>query len=109
MSPVLALFLGVLPPAVPSPASQDPLEAARPFLARHCLSCHGELRQKGDQRFDLLGTDLETVETLETWQAILDQLQLGAMPPEEEPRPDEAELTAVVVTYTRVVTGSATT
>lgn len=96
MSPVLALFLGVLPPAVPSPASQDPLEAARPFLARHCLSCHGELRQKGDQRFDLLGTDLETVETLETWQAILDQLQLGAMPPEEEPRPDEAELTAVV-------------
>ena len=36
---------------------------------------------------DDVGTDLSKVDTLEVWQAVLDQLNLGEMPPGESPQP----------------------
>ena len=44
----------------------DPkLEAHRPFLKTHCFECHGPEKQKGEFRFDTLGTDLSELQTLE--------------------------------------------
>ena len=73
-------------------SAQDSLESVRPFIEQHCHRCHGAERQKGEQRFDTLAASLDEVETLETWQAILDQLLLGAMPPEDAPQPTAAEV-----------------
>jgi len=72
------------------------LEKIRPFLKQHCYECHGAQKQKNDLRFDTLGIDLSQKETLETWQGIVDQLNVGAMPPENKPQPKSVEVIAVV-------------
>ncbi|SVD77763.1 uncharacterized protein METZ01_LOCUS430617, partial [marine metagenome] len=74
-----------------------------PFLKQHCFECHGSKKQKGDIRFDILGKDLARHETLEIWQGILDQLNLGEMPPKKQPQPTRAELEPVVDTLTRTL------
>ena len=77
-------------------AAESPLEAVRPFLKQHCYACHGPSKQENDKRFDSLGTDLSKVETLAGWQGILDQLNLGEMPPKEKPQPTAAETSRVI-------------
>lgn len=89
----LALSLAI--PLSPARAA-SPLDDVRPFLKAHCYQCHGETKQKNDKRFDTLATELSKVETLETWQEILDQLNLGEMPPAKEPRPDPKATAKVI-------------
>ena len=72
------------------------LEEHRPFLKTHCFECHGPEKQKGEFRFDTLGTDLSELNTLEAWQGILDQLNLGEMPPKKQSQPP-FEKTAKVI------------
>ena len=66
------------------------------FLKQHCIQCHGEENQKGDRRFDSLGTDFNSDDTAYDWQEILDMLNLGEMPPEEETPPSLKDLRAMV-------------
>ena len=66
------------------------------FLQQYCIDCHGQEKQKGDRRFDGLGkSDLE-ISDLEAWQEILDMLNLGDMPPEDEKQPTVAERAAMI-------------
>ena len=71
-------------------------EVVRPFLAQRCFKCHGAELQKADLRFDTLTLDLHDEDVLLTWQNIVDMLNLGLMPPYEEPQPELAELKPVV-------------
>ncbi|MBC9868399.1 MAG: DUF1592 domain-containing protein [Opitutae bacterium] len=70
----------------------DPLQ----FLRTHCIDCHGEKKQKGDRRFDSLTLDFEDLDTAWDWEEILDMLNLGEMPPEDEPQPGRAEKFAMI-------------
>ena len=70
------------------------------FLSNYCLKCHGEEKQKGDRRFDGLNQDFSSIETLEAWQEILDQINLGEMPPEKEKQPSAEETKAIVEAIT---------
>ncbi len=73
----------------------------RAFLDRYCISCHGEEKQKGDRRFDSLGAELGDLDTLTAWQEILDQLNLGEMPPEKaEHHPGDDEVQKMVAGIT---------
>ncbi|MEM7474136.1 MAG: DUF1592 domain-containing protein [Planctomycetota bacterium] len=83
--------------------SADSLSGAKEFLKEHCVACHGAEEQEGDYRFDTLGTDLSELETLEAWQGILDQLNLGEMPPRESPQPEYAETAKIIETLTPVL------
>ena len=74
--------------------------ALQPFLENYCLQCHGAEKQKGDRRFDLLGADLKNHDDAESLQEILDQLNLGEMPPEEEKQPSAEELKTIVAELT---------
>ena len=87
----LALLCAVL--VTPSRAA-DPATANRAlrFLAQHCLSCHGAKTQSGKRRFDTLQADFSRPATARTWQAILDQLVAGKMPPRKQPRPKPAAI-----------------
>ncbi|MEM7392046.1 MAG: c-type cytochrome domain-containing protein, partial [Verrucomicrobiota bacterium] len=77
------------------------LETVRPFLQQYCFDCHGPEKQKGDYRFDTLGLDLSRPRTLDVWQNILDQLNLGEMPPAKKtPQPPFAETRTVIDTLT---------
>ncbi|QXD25853.1 DUF1592 domain-containing protein [Opitutia bacterium ISCC 51] len=66
------------------------------FIQEHCVSCHGEKKQKGDRRFDALGLDFEDRDTVWSWEEVLDMLNLGEMPPEEQPQPDSQHVKEMV-------------
>lgn len=58
----------------------------RAVLEEHCYTCHGPEKQKSKIRFDTLSTDLlKDRAAAETWHDALDVIQLGEMPPEDEP------------------------
>lgn len=71
-------------------------ELARPFFAKHCLSCHGEKTAKAGYRIDLLSADFSAASVAEQWKEVIDRINAGEMPPEERPRPDAKETAALV-------------
>ena len=85
---------------VTSAEADESLTKLRPFLKQHCFECHGAEKQKGEIRLDTLGTDLAKHENLEIWQNVLDQLNLGEMPPKKEPQPAREQVAPVVDTLT---------
>jgi hypothetical protein len=60
-------------------------DAHRGLLEAHCLKCHGAENAEGNVRLDDLPFDLTSVETAERWQKVLNVLNSGEMPPEDEP------------------------
>ena len=71
--------------------------ALHSFLEKNCFGCHGPDKQKGNYRFDELGADLSDLDTLKLWQGILDQLNLGEMPPKKaKAQPTQAEVAPIV-------------
>jgi hypothetical protein len=63
----------------------------RPFLAQHCLECHGIEKPKGELRLDKLSTDFADSACRECWQTVLGRIRSGEMPPKSKPRPPEKE------------------
>ncbi len=89
----VALFLGfstVGVADVPSGVSAFD-KVVKPVLAKHCFSCHGPEKQKGNVRLDTLSPDLVKGTSAETWHDALDKINLGEMPPEDEPALSSAE------------------
>lgn len=73
-----------------------------PFFKTHCIACHGPDKSKGDITLHTLDS-LASLDgehageaALEHWSLILDLLESGEMPPEDEPQPSDAERKAVV-------------
>jgi hypothetical protein len=75
----------------------------RPFLNSYCTRCHGPQAQKADRRFDELSFTSTNADDAELLQDILDQLNLAAMPPEDEKQPSETELKRVVARLTTIL------
>jgi len=61
--------------------------AVRPFLAQHCVKCHGEQKQAGKLALHQLDGSLASEKAREVWARVAEKLWLGEMPPEDEPRP----------------------
>ncbi len=57
------------------------------FFESYCLKCHNEEKQKGKFRVDDLPFSIDSLQTAERWQKILNALNSGDMPPEEEKQP----------------------
>ena len=66
----------------------------KPFLAAHCVKCHGPEKQLGEVRLDDLTADAG--KHAERWAAVRDQVRDGLMPPAKEPKPDQAKARQVV-------------
>ncbi len=94
----LLLLLCSLPPA-PCLLASEPSE----FLKTHCTRCHGDEKQKADRRFDTLPTRISTLDGLERYQEIVDQLNLLNMPPEGEPQPTVEERAKAIDHFTRLL------
>ena len=62
-------------------------ERHRTLLKENCEKCHGADKQKGKFRVDTLPLLLADVETAERWQKVLNQMNSGEMPPEDEKQP----------------------
>ncbi|MCB1086726.1 MAG: DUF1592 domain-containing protein, partial [Verrucomicrobiae bacterium] len=63
------------------------------LLEEHCVSCHGSEKQKGHFRVDDLPFEISDIETAERWQKVLNQMNSGDMPPEDEKQPAGAAKT----------------
>ncbi len=70
------------------------------FLDRHCLECHDTATAKGDVDLEPLYGAPVTGENARLWSEVLDQLNLGEMPPKKKPRPATDELLAVTAGIT---------
>src|SRR5688572_313431 len=81
---VLAGPRAVAQQASEAAAEQEP---ARAFFRENCVRCHGPTKAKGGLRLDRLEWDPADEVALASWQEVLDRLEAGEMPPEEEPRP----------------------
>jgi hypothetical protein len=60
----------------------------RGFLDTHCVRCHGEKTQEGQLRLDTAADDFRDPQSAARWLAVMDRLNLGEMPPPDEPRID---------------------
>ena len=75
--------------------------SAQKFFADYCIKCHGPEKQKAERRFDTLPAAITHPDHLTDFQDIIDQLNLGDMPPPEEKQPPPAELRAIVALLTQ--------
>ncbi len=68
--------------------------AVTAFFQTYCINCHGPTKPKGDFRVDALKIAANAADA-ENWQLVLDNLQLGEMPPKESRQPKPAEVEQV--------------
>lgn len=68
-------------------SSQDYAKEITPILREHCFRCHGAEHQEANVRLDNLSGDLVANRAAaETWHEVLNALDSGEMPPEDEPQ-----------------------
>jgi hypothetical protein len=71
-----------------TPGAREGLDSlVKPFFEQHCTACHGEKKQKGDLRVDDLQVQLDSPKVMAHWEEIMNRINSGDMPPEDEPRP----------------------
>ena len=76
------------------------------FLKTYCLRCHGDKKQKADRRFDNLPAKIASLDDLERYQEIVDQLNLENMPPEDSLQPSPADRAKVIAQLTVRITAA---
>ena len=64
----------------------------RGFIDKWCISCHGSEVQEADLRLDSLSPSFTDSQATATWIEVMDKVNLGEMPPvdEPQPKPDDA-------------------
>ncbi len=89
-----ALVCLLVATGVATATAQDPAHDPARFFEAHCVTCHGPEKSKGDVTLH----DLDTFagDHLATWELVLDMLESGEMPPEDEPQPSESERAAQI-------------
>jgi hypothetical protein len=66
-----------------------------PFIAKHCVECHGEQSPEKDLVLTTLEPDMKTTASAARWAVVVKQLATGEMPPEGKSRPDTASVKGV--------------
>ncbi|MFT6594095.1 MAG: hypothetical protein ACJAT3_000056 [Akkermansiaceae bacterium] len=67
-----------------------------PFLESNCTDCHDEETRKGKVELHAIGGDFSNGDTVAMWERVLEQLEIGTMPPEKKPQPTAAERQEIV-------------
>lgn len=93
--PLVAFILGAAQPLHSFGAADGQAvmpEKHHPLLKEHCHSCHNAEKQKGKFRVDDLPFAIGDNRHAERWQKVLNALNSGEMPPEDEkPVPSDAK------------------
>ena len=91
--PAVLLLAGSLTHAADPDARAAMNEKHRALFKEFCVKCHGPEKQKGKFRVDELPFSITTLETAERWQKVLNALNSGDMPPDDEKQPASAAKT----------------
>jgi mono/diheme cytochrome c family protein len=67
----------------------------QPILNAYCTTCHGAEKQKAKLNLSGARTADQLSAERDRWFRVLDQVESGAMPPEDEKQPTKAELAAL--------------
>ena len=67
-----------------------------PFFEAHCVTCHGAEKKKGGVRLHQLKGQLANDDELELFELVMEALESGEMPPEDEEQPSAEERKEVV-------------
>ena len=79
-------------PAAPPDASPRHFDQSiRPVLKEYCLGCHSTEKHKGDLDLERFTSLREVMKHPKIWQAVVEQIALGEMPPKEKPQPTAAQ------------------
>lgn len=77
-------------------ASADFDKTILPFLAENCIACHSAKKASGELNLAQFKTAVAVIEHRQQWEHVLLKLRTGEMPPKGAPRPEAAELKAVI-------------
>ena len=83
-------------------------QSVLPVLRKHCLRCHGTETQEGNLRIDQLNPDIVRGDDADRWHEVLNRVNVGEMPPEDEPALSEQELTSLTDWLTKKLQEAAT-
>jgi hypothetical protein len=87
------VFLALTTTALAEPPQASLDAKHRAFLKDNCLTCHNAEKQKGKVRLDDIAFTLDSVEKADLWQKVLNSINSGEMPPEDEKQPAPASKT----------------
>lgn len=92
---LIACLLAAVAPSTgqppPNSLAEDYAKQVRPLLKTYCFSCHDAKSHKGDldlERFSSLDAIRKDVRP---WQHLIEQVDVGEMPPKEKPQPTVQE------------------
>lgn len=85
--PILVLFAAL--PTAANAADSAFVQDVQPFLQRHCVGCHGAVKQNSGVRFDQVQEYRNAESPL--WTKVHEALRTGSMPPIGRAKPDAAE------------------
>lgn len=99
---VFMIFLAPWAGAAAAPSADGPLTSAfdrsvRPFLAKHCLDCHGAEQSEADLNLAAYSSMDAAAQDSGHWTAIIGRLEAGQMPPKKvKARPSDDERRRVI-------------
>ncbi|HEY4311827.1 MAG TPA: DUF1592 domain-containing protein [Pirellulales bacterium] len=70
-------------------------EKLQPFLAKYCIDCHGGAEPEADLALDLLKDESVISEDRNRWAHVVEYLEAGIMPPDDQVQPTPEEVAAV--------------
>lgn len=63
----------------------------QPLFAKYCVGCHGATKHEADLRLDQASPTFDPA-SAERWRRIVERVELGQMPPDENPKPTPDEV-----------------
>lgn len=73
------------------PKPGDYATSIQPLLKRYCLNCHSAKTKKGSLDLERFATADDIRKDVKVWQAVIEQVEAGEMPPKEKPQFTAAE------------------
>ena len=89
---IIFAALGLWLPIQTALADAPPFaQAGVPFIEKHCVSCHGKDKQKGDFALHEFRDDISVLRARKRWRDVVEQVRSGEMPPDDKPQPSTEE------------------
>jgi hypothetical protein len=86
-----------------SPAQSPSLEKAKAFVSNYCVACHTVDDPSGQREFESLDLGKDHWDTQLRLQEIIDQMTLGAMPPEDADQPSTKDRLSTITQLTQLL------
>jgi hypothetical protein len=87
------MLAGALPGAEPP---GDFAGGVRPLVQKYCLACHSTKSKKGDFDLERFATIDDIRKDVKPWQAVMEMLEAGEMPPKGKPQPSAVERKQII-------------